>query len=684
MSSTCRAGPHDNFRHRSPLSRPLLLLPLRTTMSVAAVGDDLDYEKIWREFIDWLEEPLVTDTLRFSQRDPDEWYDLLEMAFYEVLFHLDVETVIRMRRVCKFFYYMTHRRALWAHLLLQTHYSQLPPLAPVPNPGRLLSGVPVTFSAAELERILVRSASLRKNWDNNPNPRPLDVWFHDTLSRVLDLCLLPGSEYLLAALQNKKTGECNITLYHTSLLCGHNAEAVMAIPMKGEPVNGTLKAQYMTVGRVPGLAVTCMQKICGVIQKADGSAVDHYTYDCMAGHLCLDTLDQLNRVSNCPDMSCYDEVRAALPAAFSAVTMPPPLAEQPLCAPALGLLYAKPYVAYIRRGVGGRIEICLREFERFEDGEPVLVPVPEKSHSSFSALHCANSRYVVTSLQIMSDQRSLLLVRRLYVPNIEEPLHRVDRLSLDDYIPHDPHTLLAPSHIFMHRVPCVALGGAYTTEPQLIPPAQYSLYNAAGVPEPRSDCPPPAHVYACAPVEFDLAGPLCPLTHGYFPDLDLPQGLAPWTAWPYLPGSAGVRVLPGAQRPVVCKVLPTGELLSICPLRDGLGAPDFWGNGALVDEVRNVVDRLAIAGAAGSPSVLAWDDSVGRLVTASPNTSTIRVLEFAKAPSISSLTGDRWPLPVRRAGELREAPLTCLQAFTQRPELEELAFSLWQKHACKN
>ncbi len=124
--------------------------------------------------------------------------------------------------------------------------------------GPLEQGVPATLSALAIERIVVRGASLRANFAC-PNPRPFRTWAQETFAYVQDVALLPGSDHLVAMQQDMKTKASSIVLY--KLDCAHDAEAMVAVPLSGKPVVGTLQAKYMRVNGVLGLTVACIQKL---------------------------------------------------------------------------------------------------------------------------------------------------------------------------------------------------------------------------------------------------------------------------------------------------------------------------------------------------------------------------------------------------------------------------------------
>lgn len=160
--------------------------------------------------------------------------------------------------MCKSIYYASHTRALWAYLLRKSDPASLPPLPPVSEIGPLEQGVPASLSALAIERIVVRGASLRANFAC-PHPRPFRIWAQETFAYVQDVALLPGSDHLVAIQQDMTTKVSSMVLY--KLDCAHDAEAMVAVPLSGQPVIGTLQAKYMTVNGVLGLTVACIQKL---------------------------------------------------------------------------------------------------------------------------------------------------------------------------------------------------------------------------------------------------------------------------------------------------------------------------------------------------------------------------------------------------------------------------------------
>ncbi|KAI0364793.1 hypothetical protein BV20DRAFT_1056948 [Pilatotrama ljubarskyi] len=577
----------------------------------------------------------------------------LEPMFYEVLFHLDVEHVIRMRRVCKFFYYVTHERALWAYLLRCADPEELPPRAPVSEIGPLHHGVPACLSALDTERILVRAASVRKNWAQR-HPRPFRTWVHETFENVLDLCLLPGSEHLVTVQQDVKTRASYITLY--KLDCHHDAEAMGAVPLAGRVVPGTLHANYMTVGGIPGLSVVCIQKFYEVVEHPDGTSEKVFMYSCRAVHICYDTMEKL-AAAYVPGSLRYEELSASLPLSVTMITMPPP-SVTPLSAPALGMLFDQPHVVFAREVGSASNELW---FQCMEGGEPVALPVepPEK---------IGPGKYIdwrIQSLRILTRCHSVIAASQYItsaVPGVYAPYPIAYRLDMFPALVRRPPWTMPiaedPGVSWHHISPSGQ--DVRMSDLGVPPPAHNSLYAAAGLQEDRA---PPMHVFIHSPMEFMERD--APLT-GPNPDADQPPAQVLTNLEASLQRSIGLsneypaaayRILPGARRALLYKVASSGscddhlrrstemddvgKILSIHTVRSGVH-PEHSDI-----EVHGVVERIPWSDGDAAVGAIAWDDTIGRLVVANPERTSFKVFDFAKCAQLDA-RGNRWPIPLQR------------------------------------
>ncbi|KAH9857405.1 hypothetical protein C2E23DRAFT_272237 [Lenzites betulinus] len=603
---------------------------------------------------------LVPEWPSLADAELVSWPAMLQPIFYEILFHLDVVEVIRMRRVCKFLYYMSHERALWAYLLRQADPSLLPPLAPVLETGPVLQGVPKSLSALAIERILVRAASLQANFAR-PSPRPLRVWAHETFARIVDMVLLPGSEHLVAVQEDVQTESYSIVLY--KLDCHHDAEAMAAVPLSGRPVPGTLQAKYMTVGGVLGLTAVCIQKWAEVtVRKLDGMTTSTTMYECRATHMCLDTMEQL-AAAYPPESLDHMWLSITLPVACKTLEMPPP-SHSPLSAPTLGMLFGKPVVAFAQ--VTGTITNELY-IQCLDGGQPhvmVIAPPADIRMNSYR-------QWRIKALRILEKQQSMLVVSQYISPGAytlpAEPLaHRID------VFPIQPSGAPGPSHVdtedpgvLVHILDTFGRQVRCTDTPIPVAP-EHSLYAASGIKQ--DNATPPVHVYVHARLQNSAHDPTTPRFLAQKLAC-LPEPVRSWWTFDDTLGDfsldgycSDMRILSGAG---------AGPALLYKVSRESWRnpTPDAWAaervlgvyvgrDGGATREVEGVVERLNWAGPsrgrrgggadeAGIVGALAWDDTTGRLIVAHPERTALKVFDFAKMAQLDS-QGDRWPIPVAR------------------------------------
>ncbi|KAL1937678.1 hypothetical protein VTO73DRAFT_12953 [Trametes versicolor] len=597
----------------TPFCDPALLYAIKNMTEIGQV-------------LDWMHS--LPETLPPSF--PARWLPV----FGEVLFHLDVADVVRMRRVCKSIYYASHTRALWAYLLRKSDPASLPPLPPVSEIGPLEQGVPASLSALAIERIVVRGASLRANFAC-PHPRPFRIWAQETFAYVQDVALLPGSDHLVAIQQDMTTKVSSMVLY--KLDCAHDAEAMAAVPLSGQPVIGTLQAKYMTVNGVLGLTVACIQKIrdptCGLVE-----------YECRAAHLCPETMEQLATVYP-PDSPRYLWLSETLPAACTSIAMPVP-SRAPSRALTLGMIANTPCVAFARETGPCRNEIWIQSLEggcgAMMQVAPTVVEDPQY----------ANAEWRIRSLRILPEQQSVLAISHYVVPSLYDTMfapiplsHRIDVFPVS--LPGVAHVAPSSSNpgARIHHLASSA-HEVRVTDPALPVPAQNSIYAAAGLA--HDTCAPIMDVFVHSILEkrtTDASAAPLPTVGpavSHFPVLDANcLGITP----------DNVRILPGARNPLLYKVaqgkldmLPVEADVAPGERMEGLHA--LRGDVTTV-EVQGVVERLGWNGGDTTVGAVAWDDTVGRLVIAHPERTSFRVFDFAKIPKLDA-HGDRWPLPVIR------------------------------------
>lgn len=111
-----------------------------------------------------------------------------------------------------------------------------------------------TLSALEAERMVTRAMSFDKSWHNSrPGFRPgHELWSFPVHFRISSLCLLPGSQYLIASVCDRTLKRFSIILFTLDHKFGG------AVPLAQCQTDGKafgLTARYMTVRGNQGIVI---------------------------------------------------------------------------------------------------------------------------------------------------------------------------------------------------------------------------------------------------------------------------------------------------------------------------------------------------------------------------------------------------------------------------------------------
>ncbi|TRM61636.1 hypothetical protein BD626DRAFT_405584 [Schizophyllum amplum] len=126
--------------------------------------------------------------------------------FIEFIFqHLNIQDIIRLRRVSKWFFHLTHEPSIWRRFLPELNLL-VPPIRPS---VRYLS----LAGRHEAEHAVTRAVSLADNW-TRPAPR---VYAHTTVDTAhyvpSETALLPGGKFMLAAMNDASRRRANISIF---------------------------------------------------------------------------------------------------------------------------------------------------------------------------------------------------------------------------------------------------------------------------------------------------------------------------------------------------------------------------------------------------------------------------------------------------------------------------------------
>ncbi|KAI0050409.1 hypothetical protein FA95DRAFT_1603598 [Auriscalpium vulgare] len=114
--------------------------------------------------------------------------------FLEIVTHLSIPDILRLRRVCKYLRDLTQKAVVWKRLLSNFHL----PLPPLPPTSRYSYS---QLTAFEIERLLLRALSADANW-RSASPKSYRYWPIRIWSEILEVKVLPGGKHLILSVRN--------------------------------------------------------------------------------------------------------------------------------------------------------------------------------------------------------------------------------------------------------------------------------------------------------------------------------------------------------------------------------------------------------------------------------------------------------------------------------------------------
>ncbi|KAJ3489760.1 hypothetical protein NLI96_g1915 [Meripilus lineatus] len=150
-----------------------------------------------------------------------------------------------MRRVSKFYYHLSQNTAIWKRLLKTINY----PLPPVPPTSRHSFA---RLSGLEVERLITRPLSLELAWDASI-PDCYDEWHFDAQYHVKSMVFLPGGQYVVASVSDLSDRDHSVVLW---MLDQAGAPVVPLAKTSVSTRAHHLQARYMTVGGRNGIAIS--------------------------------------------------------------------------------------------------------------------------------------------------------------------------------------------------------------------------------------------------------------------------------------------------------------------------------------------------------------------------------------------------------------------------------------------
>ena len=126
------------------------------------------------------------------------------------------------------------------------------PLPPVPP---TVKHTLRNLSAFEAESILVRATTLNHNW-NYTVPEVMDSWRFNAYHCAEQMVLLPGSQYMVAAVCEAHGSGWSLVVY---VMDGrYNVIPIAKLPTETKAIG--LQAKYLTVNGIAGIAVAYVRR----------------------------------------------------------------------------------------------------------------------------------------------------------------------------------------------------------------------------------------------------------------------------------------------------------------------------------------------------------------------------------------------------------------------------------------
>lgn len=160
-------------------------------------------------------------------------------------------------QVCKHLYNLSHHAVIWKRLLRFTNYA-IPPLPPTTR--HCLRNL----TSLEAERLMVRAVSLatRFKWED---PLPSDVWKFNAYHSISQMCLLPGSQYMVASVSEMNGTNWSLVIF----VMDGRYNVVPLAKMSTETKAYNVVTKYLTVNGVAGITIAYVRRAWR--HRADGN-----------------------------------------------------------------------------------------------------------------------------------------------------------------------------------------------------------------------------------------------------------------------------------------------------------------------------------------------------------------------------------------------------------------------------
>ncbi|KAK7686478.1 hypothetical protein QCA50_010074 [Cerrena zonata] len=331
-------------------------------------------------------------------------YVPLDRSIYRHSAHQKVEDILRMRRTSKLYFILTHEPIIWRRWI-----RRIGPNLPLPPLEWSTRWSLKNLSALEAERIVTRAISFDKAWHNvTPGFRPGNTsWMFPAHSKITALCLLPGSQYLIASVCDRTLKRFSLILFAMDHKFGG---AVPLAQCKTEGKAFGLTARYMTVNGKQGILLAYLLrhwrnpedgKLGVDINKFSGEhEIDPpypMDYSCEMVHVPLCDLETLADSVHAPGSEEWHQLAESLPSPFGSLTRIQ--SDVHLGPITLGEAHHLPYISVVKRPNA----IIFRSLNGGAMTTLELNDIPAT----------AGKPHKIMSMRMLTEQNHVLVIRRV-------------------------------------------------------------------------------------------------------------------------------------------------------------------------------------------------------------------------------------------------------------------------------
>ncbi|KAJ3480202.1 hypothetical protein NLI96_g8518 [Meripilus lineatus] len=568
-------------------------------------------------------------------------------------------------QVNKLFYYLSQTPAVWKRLLKGINY----PLPPVPPTSRYSLG---GLSSCEAERLVIRTLSLNHAWEAEV-PDCYHEWRFHAQHRVKSMVLLPGSQYLVASVSDYREKNHSIVIW----MLDHTY--AYSVPLAKNPVSSkayNLQARYMTVGGRRGITISFVcrgfkhasdaRKGFNLSQISGDYDVDPpcpLVYECTVLHAALDSLESVGDPRLIPGSQAFIDHARSQPPPFRRIAI---IKSTRCLGPAtMDEILGSPYLAIVR--YPNTIMFKNLDGGAISTLTPTTIPLrPDLSQCDYS----------IMTMRLLPVQNQILVVRKIHDSSpgrVHSPkdVYTIEFFDVPLNLSGKPldatpacvgrvlHTdeILHEVYITDHYIPASTdeslnkqVFGSDTRPPRPISIIARGIdkYDTAGVlrftiyPEKVETLSP-----STSPTATSAASSLDSEFPWLFPYKQETQYKYTFksnneTRFILAPVDCVYHILPGSYRSIFYSISDddhsdTPTMLTIAGYWDDecLKPPsaEQLADGKWFDKSRHKLRKFAFDGNKDvGVSVMAWDETIGRLCMMGAGSHIVYVLDFAKTP----------------------------------------------------